>query len=110
MELPNCEKAIIFMKKLMNYLLSDTHEVGKSKAKFFYSIRFNKRNVNLFKKELSRLTCEEEVKDTIHSDYGVKYIIDGTIVAPYMEKANLRTVWVIEKGEGVPRFITAYPI
>jgi len=34
MELPNKEKAYIPLAKLKDYLLSETHSVGKSKAKF----------------------------------------------------------------------------
>lgn len=37
MKLPDKEKAYIPLLKIKDYLLSETHPIGKSKAKFFRS-------------------------------------------------------------------------
>jgi len=37
MKLPDREKAYIPLLKIKDYLLSETHPIGKSKAKFFRS-------------------------------------------------------------------------
>ena len=36
--------------KIKEYLLSETHIVGKSKAKFFQAVGFNKSNAKLLKR------------------------------------------------------------
>ena len=45
MKLPNRENAYIPPRKLTEYLLSETHSIGKSKAKFFRAIGFDEENV-----------------------------------------------------------------
>lgn len=41
MKLENKEYAYIPLAKLLDYLLSETHPVGKSKAKYLRSLGFN---------------------------------------------------------------------
>ena len=44
MLLPNCEAAYVPAEKLNDYLLSETHAVGKAKAKDFRSLGYTKAN------------------------------------------------------------------
>ena len=44
MELPNKSRAHVPLEKVVGYLLSETHPVGKSKAKYFRSYGFNDEN------------------------------------------------------------------
>lgn len=46
MELLNKFKAYIPISKMTGYLLSETHAVGKSKARFFRSLGFDETNVS----------------------------------------------------------------
>lgn len=110
MKLPNRENAYIPSSKLKAYLLSETHSVGKSKAKFLRSVGFNDNNVDLLKQSLLSITNSEEVKEAIASSHGVKYIIDGSIQTPSKGIAMMRTIWIIDKGQERPRFVTAYPV
>jgi hypothetical protein len=41
--------------------------------------------------------------------HGKKYIIDGDIKTQGGKTPVVRTVWIIETGETVPRLVTAYP-
>jgi hypothetical protein len=52
MELPNREKAYIPLSKLKDYLLSETHSVGKSKAKLLRPLDFNETNIDMLKQGL----------------------------------------------------------
>jgi hypothetical protein len=49
------------------------------------------------------------VTNTVVSAHGRKYIIDGLIDSPSGASAAIRTVWIIEQGESIPRLVTAYP-
>lgn len=110
MQLPNREKAYISISKLKDYLLSETHSVGKSKAKFLRTTGFNEMNINLLKEGLIAIAHSGDVEDVISSPHGVKYIIDGLIQTPAGGSIKMRTVWIIDKGLERPRFVTAYPV
>lgn len=110
MKLPNGNKVIISPDKLIDYILSETHATGKFKAKFFRKRGFNETNIHLFEKALSKLAKSQEIADIISSEYGTKYIIDGEINTPSTKVVKVRTIWIIEKGQISPRFVTVYPV
>lgn len=109
MKLPNAENAKIKKEKIINYLLSETHPIGKFKAKFFRSLGFNENNADLLSNALLQIALSENVIKISNSKFGVKYIIDGYIKTPRGTSVNIRTVWIIERGDDVPNFVTAYP-
>jgi len=110
MYFPNSDKASVPRPKLAAYLLSDIHPVGRSKARFFHAIGFTQENVQLLEKALLNLVKTNSVTNTVSSEFGTKYVVDGLIQTPVGRTARLRTVWLIEVGQDVPRFVTAYPV
>ncbi len=110
MKLPYRKKAYIQEEKLTEYILSETHTVGRLKAKFFRSAGFNESNVPSLKEELLTITRTQEIKEVKTSEYGKKYIIDGKIKAPKGRLLKVTTVWIIETGKKSPRFVTTYPV
>jgi hypothetical protein len=44
------------------------------------------------------------------TQYGVNYVVDGSLATPIGITVNVRTVWIIEAGEEEPRFVTAHPL
>jgi len=50
------------------------------------------------------------VAETGETPLGIRYAVDGIMAAPDGRAPNVRTVWFIETGEEVPRFVTAYPL
>ncbi|MBM4135568.1 MAG: hypothetical protein FJ241_01920, partial [Nitrospira sp.] len=107
MKLQNSQSAEVNLQKLLDYLLSDSHPIGKSKAKYLRSFGFSNANVELLKQGLITIAQTEDVKEVISSTHGVKYVIDGSLQTPVKVFIKLRTIWIIEKGEEVARFITA---
>jgi hypothetical protein len=110
MQLPNRARAYIPQEKLVDYLLSETHAIGKSKAKFFRALGFGEKNIGQLEQGLLAIAQTEDVKESITSSHGTKYIIDGSMKTPRGVVIQLRTVWIIEPMQGNPRFVTAYPI
>ena len=51
-----------------------------------------------------------DIKEESASPYGKKYVVDGEIDTPSERHITVRTVWIIEKGQKRPRFITIYPV
>ena len=109
MKLPNREKSYIPQPKLTNYLLSETHAVGKSKAVFLRAIGFSGNNVSDLEGQLLEIARTEDVIEVKETPYGTKYIVDGNLLAPISRIARIRTVWIIEAGDDRPRFVTAHP-
>ncbi len=110
MKLPNWENAYIHPQKLIGYLLSETHPVGRSKAKLLRAFGFNEQTADMLEQELLGIACTQEVQDIITTPHGMKYILDGEIQTPLARPLRLRTVWIIDAGETSPRFITARPL
>ena len=61
MKLPNREHAYVPQEKLENYLPSETHVVGRWKAKFFINLGFDESNIALLQKALLIIAQNEEV-------------------------------------------------
>jgi len=110
MQLPNREFAYVPSSKLVDYLLSRTHAVGKSKARFFRRFGFDEKNVDQFKQSLKKIAQENEISEHTLTVHGQKYIIDGELQTPMGKTISVRTVWIIEKGASHPRFVTAHPV
>lgn len=96
--------------KLTEYLLSQTHAVGRFKSKYFHTLGFNQLNVSLFEKALRTIAQSQDVKEVIPTVYGTKHIIDGKIKTPNRRIVKLRTVWIVDEEQKRSRFITAYPV
>lgn len=109
MKLPSRENAYIPPLKLKGYLLSETHPIGKEKAKLFRSAGFNEGTAALLKEGLLAIARSGRVTDVIESPHGVKYIIEGEIKTPTGDSIKLKTIWIVDIGQERPRFVTAYP-
>ena len=109
MKLPNREKTYIPISKLINYLLSETHITGKAKSKFFRMFGFNEANLEMLEQGLLAIAKTQDVVENTTSPHGTKYIIDGSLFTPINRFVNVRTVWIVEKDQDVPRFVTAHP-
>jgi len=110
MKLPNWENAYIPPPKLNAYLLSETHSVGKSKARFLRAAGFDETNAGVLEQSLLAIARSEDVKEVVSSPHGIKYIIEGALQTPTGSLVQARTVWIIDTGQDRPRFVTAYPV
>ncbi len=109
MKLPQCEKAVVAPEKLRRYLLSTSHPVGQSKARFFKAQGFTDENWTLLEAGFLDLARSAEVTETETSPHGMKYVLIGPVPTPAGRLVTVRTVWIIDDGQDVPRFVTAYP-
>jgi hypothetical protein len=109
MKLPNGEHASISPSKLANYLLSETHSAGHSKAKFLRALGFDKTTVNALRDELLRIAREDDVTDTVGSPHGTKFVVDSLLSTLSGQHVLIRTIWIIDIGHQNPRLVTAYP-
>lgn len=105
MLLPEQYSIEIPASKLDGYLLNRSHDLGWSKANYFFEHGVN--TTNLLKNVLLQIISQGSPTEEIKNEFGSKYIVDGTIVD---FNIRLRTVWIVLKGENICRFVTAYPL
>lgn len=110
MHLPGREHAYVPQRKLIEYLLSETHAIGKSKAKFFAALGYDQSNADILGRNLLKIAAVGTVTKAVPSAYGTKYVVDGMLETPTVGKVTIRTVWIIENESTDPRFVTAYPV
>lgn len=109
MKLPNSEKAYVSEQKLTEYLLFETYAVGKSKAKYFRAIGYDRTNSDQLREALINIAKSYEIDQKVETDFGIKYIVDGQLVTPNGNTVRIRTILVVESADDPPRFVTAYP-
>jgi len=110
MKLPNAHLATIPVDKILGYLLSPTHPRGKAKAVFFRSLGFNASAPAALAAQLTTHAVKNDVLHETATEFGVRYVIDGSIDSPDGHRPRIRTVWFIDYGHETPRFVTAHPI
>ncbi|MGE0826335.1 MAG: DUF6883 domain-containing protein [Candidatus Binatia bacterium] len=109
-KLPNIAQALIPRKKIVNYLLSDTHDAGRDKATFFTHFGFTANNWEVLVHALRRHAVQHEITKIETSPFGTRYVIHGALQTPTGRTPQIRAVWFIDTGETIPRFVTAYPL
>src|SRR5712691_3231407 len=73
----------------------------------FSSARFHRAEPETLLKALQDLARQTEVAQTAASPHGRKYVVIGQIKSPAGKMANVRTIWIIDKGWDVTRLVTA---
>jgi hypothetical protein len=110
LKLPNANLAVIDKKKVVEYLLNREHPDNGGKADFFLGMGFYENDWEEFRSALRLLAVSASVTSTMESSHGKKYIVDGPINRPNGIERLVRSVWIVDAGETVPRLVTAYPL
>jgi len=110
MKVPNAHLARVDRQKIAGYLLNFTHPDGASKAAFLSNFGFDMIPWPVLADALKMHCRNYPCTNSVESDYGTRYSVDGPLAAPDGRRPMIRTVWIIEKGHVAPRLITAYPI
>ena len=110
MKLPNSIAAYVPDAKLFAYLLSPSHPEGGPKSEFFASVGYPVENAETLRSEFLRIARSEEVNSEIIFEFGLKFVVEGMLARDGGMGIPIRTIWVIDRGETAPRFVTAYPL
>ncbi len=109
MKMPNKTEAVVDANKISDYLLSDTHEIGKHKAAFFKRFGFDANSPTIFEEALKTHAIEREILKYDVSPFGTKYKLECDIETPDQRNPCIVSVWIIENDTIEPRLVTAYP-
>lgn len=107
MKLPNAEQiTIIPADKLEGYCLNLEHRVGGHKARMFRAIGYTLENASALRAILLDAAHEADNVTLGKLDkYGQRYNFEFTLNA-----VTVLTAWIVDPGQTVPRFLSAYPI
>ncbi len=109
MKLPNAERAVVDPAKVRDYLLSPEHRDGRSKARFFSALGFTRDDWALLQGALLGVAGDGVAERAEATVFGQKHVVRGIVRGPAGRAAAVATVWIVLRGEDVPRLVTAYP-
>jgi hypothetical protein len=109
MKLPNASLVRVEREKITDYLLNREHPDNGGKADFFIALGFLRNDWETLATTLRKLATNCAISQSMESVHGKKYIVDGAIETPIGKTPVVRTVWIVDSGETVPRLVTAYP-
>ena len=109
MVIPNADRASIASEKLTGYLLNVSHKRGASKARLFLSFGYRSDAPQALESDLRTQHLSLEVTRASKNAYGVVYEIEGPIRTPSGRIVQFCSIWQVDTGTDVPRFITMYP-
>lgn len=102
--------AIIAPEKLRDYVLSPTHPDGRAKAAYLGRIGYTQSDWRRLDADLREQILTRDAERANASSYGQKYEILGPLTGPNGIAAWVRTIWIIPRGENVPRLVTLIPV
>jgi hypothetical protein len=108
-KLPNAELALIEPAKVRDYLLSESHPVGRFKAAFFRGLGFRPERWQELELALRKHAAQHQAFPGERSEYGTKYEVVGSLSGPEGRTAEVLVAWIVRSGENVPRLVTALP-
>jgi hypothetical protein len=81
-KLSHIEAALVPAKKIVNYLLSETHEAGRDKANFFKPFGFTSAAWEILAQALQQHAVQHEITKIEPSPFGNRYVIEGALQTP----------------------------
>jgi len=107
--MPNAVRATIAAEKLTAYLLNPAHKRGGTKARLLLSLGYRRDAPGALESDLRTQHLPMDPTRTSENAYGVAYEIEGPIRTPGGRIVRFVSIWQIDAGSDVPRFITLYP-
>jgi hypothetical protein len=107
--LPNLHKATIDRRKITHYLLARDHPTGRAKAAFFEGFGFHSDWPEILEMRLITHAHQNEVTESIETEFGTKFIITGPIDTPIGVSARICVAWFCANNASSPQLVTAFP-
>jgi hypothetical protein len=100
---------VIPAEKLRDYLLNAANPDNRGKARLFAALGYFPENWEVLATDLRIQHLPNEAKESGISPTGVKYYIIAPLSGP-TGRANIKSIWQIDFGAEVPRFLSAYQL
>jgi len=108
MKMPSGERAVINVRKIEDYCLSEEHDDGKHKARLFREILgITPDSSQDLVDALKQAAADREAEEGKLDGYGQRFVIDMPMQGP-AGTATVRSAWITLTGESIPRLVTCY--
>lgn len=106
--LPNCEFAVLDIRKIEDYCLNPAHPRGRHKARLFHdALGIGRSDAEWLRDALLQAARENEATEFANDGFGRRWRIDVPITRQ-KKTAVVRTFWIVRDGEVSPRFVTCW--
>ncbi len=109
MSLSNADRAVVAPTKIREYLLSETHPVGRFKAAVFITLGYSANRWEILRDDILALARTGPAAPGKPSPFGQTFEVDGILTGPSGRSVEIRTIWIVPATESPPRFVTAFP-
>ncbi len=107
-KLPNAENAVVPIEKLRQYSLNPFHTSGKHKARVFRAaLGFTQADAVQLRHMILAAVLTHDAKQGETDEHGARYMVDFQTKG-LNDTETIRTAWIIDAGETVPRLISCY--
>ena len=108
MKLPNANRAVVDLRKLRDYCLNQEHPRGQHKARLFKgALGLTTQDALELQHLLLGAAKSEDAVSLGADDYGQRYALDFSMKRT-SGQATIRSLWIIRRGEEIPRLATCY--
>ena len=105
---PNADQAVIPAEKLRDYVLDERHRDNGGKARVLAALGYTRLNWELLAHDLREQHLTKDAVSGRVTRGGQTYLIVARLQGP-TGSANMKPVWQIDFGSGVPRLLSVYP-
>lgn len=109
MKLPNHKAAFVPREKIVDYLLSDSHPRGRTKAVFYKRFGFRQKEWHILAEALVEHAAKYDAVFIETTNHGVCYNVVGELRTPSGRSPTVVSAWFFDNGSEIPRLITAVP-
>lgn len=106
--LPNGTAAQIEDAKIRDYLLNPDNVQNGGKAKRFTQYGFDRVDGPQLASALKNHPLTNQIANTAISSHGTKFVVKCNLQSPDQRNPCMMSVWIVETGQNIPRFVTAY--
>ena len=108
MRMPNAEMAVVDLRKLRDYCLSEQHPRGRHKALVFEAtLGLTAGDAPKLQELLLVAATSRDAVPTERDAYGQRYMIDVTVLG-IAGRVTIRSSWIVRVGENFPRLTTCF--
>ena len=107
MKLPAGDRAIVDIRKLLDYCLNSQHPRVRNKARVFAAVGIRECDAEELRAALVVAARHGHAQPGVVNEFGRRYIIDldlpraGTVV-------KIRSTWIVRRDEDLPRLTSCY--
>ena len=107
MKLPNGDRAIVDIRKLLDYCLNSQHPRGRNKARVFASAGIRETDAEELRAAILAAALDAEAELGVVNVYGQRYVVDFDFFRQG-RSVRIRSTWIVRAEDKLPRLTSCY--